>query len=115
RERPTSARSGLDELRLDMMRSASIGLSMVDLVPSAAFQARSVLLALRMGDRRRIAYALAFHAMFLGSRGARIDRARALIAQSRAIATELESELLLAWSRAGEGIVEFFAGHFVEA
>jgi serine/threonine protein kinase len=115
RERPISARSGLDELRLDMMRSASIGLSMVDLVPSAAFQARSVLLALRMGDRRRIAYALAFHAMFLGSRGVRIDRARALIAQSRAIATELDSEFLLAWSRAAEGIVEFFAGHFVEA
>jgi hypothetical protein len=114
-ERPTSARAALDELRLDMMRSASIGLSMVDLVPSAAFQARSVLLALRMGDKRRIAYALAFHAMFLGSRGIRLERARSLVAQSRAIATELESEFLLAWSRAGEGILEFFAGHHAEA
>jgi len=115
RERPTSARTGLDELRLDMMRSASIGLSMVDLVPSAAFQARSVLLALRMGDRRRIAYALAFHAMFVASRGVLIPRARALVAQSREIATELGSDFLLAWSRAGEGITEFFAGHHVEA
>lgn len=115
RERPTSVREGLDELRLDMMRSASIGLSMVDLVPSAAFQARSVLLALRMGDRRRIAYALAFHAMFVASRGIRVQKARALLAQSRQIASELESDFLLAWSRAGEGITEFFAGHHAEA
>jgi len=115
RELPTSARSGLDELRLDMMRSASIGLSMVDLVPSAAFQARSVLLALRMGDRRRIAYALAFHAMFVASGGVRIKRARELLAQSRGIATDLGSEFLLAWARAGEGITEFFAGHHAEA
>jgi hypothetical protein len=114
-DRPTSVREGLDELRLDMMRSASIGLSMVDLVPSAAFQARSVLLALRMGDRRRIAYALAFHAMFVASRGIRVKKARALLAQSREIATELESDFLLAWSRAGEGITEFFAGHHTEA
>jgi hypothetical protein len=74
-----------------------------------------VLLALRMGDRRRIAYALAFHAMFLASRGGQIRRARELLAQSREIATDLDSEFLLAWSRAGEGITEFFAGHHAEA
>jgi hypothetical protein len=68
-----------------------------------------------MGDRRRIAYALAFHAMFVASRGVLIPRARALVAQSREIATDLGSEFLLAWSRAAEGITAFFAGHHVEA
>ncbi|HEX7704052.1 MAG TPA: protein kinase, partial [Kofleriaceae bacterium] len=65
RARPPNARSSVDEVRLDMMRSASLGLSMVDLVPSAAFQARAVLIALKMGDPQRISYALAFHAMFV--------------------------------------------------
>jgi hypothetical protein len=115
RERPPNARSSLDELRLDIMRSASIGLSMVDLVPSAAFQARSVLVALGMGDPRRIAYALAFHAMFVASRGTRIARARELLAQSKQLAIACNSEFLLSWSRAGEGITEFFSGHHVEA
>ncbi len=110
-----NTRISADELRLDMMRSASLGLSMVDLVPSAAFQARSVLLALKIGDRRRIAYALAFHAMFVGSSGKRIPHARALIAQAREIAQDCKSEFLLGWARAGEGIVEFFAGHYGES
>jgi hypothetical protein len=115
REKPTSVREGLDELRVDMLRSASIGLSMVDLVRSAAFEARSMLLALHMGDRRRVAYALAFHAMFTASQGIYIAKARALLAKSRELAIELQSDLLLAWSRAGEGITEFFAGHHAEA
>jgi hypothetical protein len=68
-----------------------------------------------MGDRRRIAYALAFHAMFVASRGIRIKKARALLAQSHQIASELKSDFLLAWSRAGEGITEFFAGNHAEA
>ncbi|MEO6773009.1 MAG: protein kinase [Kofleriaceae bacterium] len=115
RERAPNARSSLDELRLDIMRSASIGLSMVDLVPSAAFQARSVLVALGMGDRRRISYALAFHAMFVASRGTHVARARELLAQSKQLAAACDSEFLLGWSRAGEGITEFFSGHHVEA
>lgn len=104
------ARTSVDELRLDMMRSASLGLSMVDVLPGAAFQARAVLIALRLGDPRRIAYALCFHAMYLASSGSRVPQARVLVAQARAIARELEHPLLLGWTRAGEGITEFFAG-----
>ena len=51
RARRRTRASSVDELRLDVMRSASLGLSMVDVVPSAAFQARAVLVALRIGDR----------------------------------------------------------------
>ncbi|MBL0214126.1 MAG: protein kinase [Myxococcales bacterium] len=109
------ARTSVDELRLDMMRSASLGLSMVDVLPGAAFQARAVLVALRIGDPRRIAYALCFHAMYLASSGTRVPQARKLVAQARAIAHELEHPLLLGWTRAGEGITEFFAGRHARA
>lgn len=104
-----------DELRLDMMRSASLGLSMVDVLPGAAFQARAVLVALRMGDRYRIAYALCFHAMFLASSGARVPQAQRLVAQARGIAVELANETLLGWTHAGHGITEFFAGRHASA
>ncbi|NVB79819.1 MAG: protein kinase [Kofleriaceae bacterium] len=109
------ARASLDELRLDVMRSASLGLSMVDVLPGAAFQARAVLVALRMGDRRRIAYALAFHAMYIAASGIRVPAARKLVAQARKIAVELGNPFLVGWARAGEGIAEFFAGHHAVA
>jgi hypothetical protein len=105
-------RTSVDELRLDMMRSASLGLSMVDVLPGAAFQARAVLIALRIGDRRRIAYALCFHAMYLAASGVRVPQARKLVAQARQIAIDLDHPMLLGWTRAGQGITEFFAGHY---
>ena len=114
RERATpDVRTSVDELRLDMMRSASLGLSMVDVLPGAAFQARAVLIALRIGDRRRIAYALCFHAMYLAASGVRVPQSRKLVAQARQIATDLDHPMLLGWTRAGQGIIEFFAGHHV--
>ncbi len=105
-------RTSLDEIRLDMMRSASLGLSMVDVLPGAAFQARAVLIALRVGDPRRFAYALCFHAMYLAASGTRVRQAHKLVAQARKIATDLEHPLLLGWTHAGKGMVEFFAGHY---
>jgi hypothetical protein len=112
RERTTpDARTSIDELRLDMLRSASLGLSMVDVLPGASFQARAVLVALRLGDRNRIAYALCFHAMYLASSGVRVGAARRLIARAREIATGIDSPFLLPWALAGDGITEFFAGH----
>ncbi|MBX3157059.1 MAG: protein kinase [Deltaproteobacteria bacterium] len=109
------ARASIDELRLDVMRSASLGLSMVDVLPGAAFQAQAVLVALRIGDRRRIAYALAFHAMYLAASGVRVPAARKLVAQARKIAVDLDNAFLIGWTRAGEGIAEFFAGHHAVA
>ncbi len=109
------ARASIDELRLDVLRSASLGLSMVDVLRGAAFQARAVLVALRLGDRRRIAYALAFHATYVGASGTRVPQARKLVAQARAIAVETNAPFLLGWTRAGEGIIEFFAGHHADA
>ncbi len=104
-------RTSVDELRLDMMRSASLGLSMVEPLTGAALQARAVLVAMRIGDPVRFAYALCFHAMYMASSGTRVPAARKLVAQARRIAREIKHPLLLGWTRAGEGIAEFFAGH----
>jgi serine/threonine protein kinase len=104
-------RTSVDELRLDMMRSASLGLSMVEPLTGASLQARAVLVAMRVGDPLRFAYALCFHAMYLASSGTRVPAARKLVAQARQIAIDLQHPLLIGWTRAGEGIAEFFAGH----
>jgi hypothetical protein len=105
------ARASLDQLRLDVLRSASLGLAMVDVLPGAAFQARALLIALRTGDQRRIAYALAYHAMYLAASGVRVPQARRLVEQAHDIAHAIKSPFLLGWARAGLGITEFFAGH----
>ncbi len=100
----------IDRLRLDVYRTASLGLGMVEVVAGGAFQARALLVSLRLGDRRRVAYALAYHAMYLGASGIRIPLARRAVARATELARAIASPFLIAWARASEGIVEFFAG-----
>jgi hypothetical protein len=116
RARPPDTGNAQDQLRLDLYRTASLGLSLVDAVPGALCQARALRTALNLGDRRRIAYALAYHAMYSAAAGERhIAYARSLVAQSRQIAEEERNSFLLGWARCGEGVVEYFAGHFARA
>ena len=113
RERPPNSGSHADKLRLDLYRTAALGLSLVDAVPGALCQARALRMALQLGDRRRIAYALAYHAMYSAAAGeAHIKYARRLVAQSRQLAEAERDAFLLGWARCGEGVVEYFAGHF---
>ncbi|HEY5951256.1 MAG TPA: protein kinase, partial [Kofleriaceae bacterium] len=113
RERPPNTGRQRDMLRLDLYRSAALGLSLVDAVPGALCQARALRTALHLGERRRIAYALAYHAMYSAAAGeAHINYARSLVAQSRQIAEADHDTFLLGWARCGEGVVEYFAGHF---
>ena len=88
---------------------------MVEVIAGGAFQARALLVALRLGDRRRVTYALAYHAMYLGSSGVRVGLARRAVARAAELARACESQFLVAWARAAEGIVEFFAGRYAYA
>lgn len=113
RERPANSGPAAEMLRLDLYRTAALGLSLVDAVPGALCQARALRVALQLGDRRRIAYALAYHAMYSAAAGeGHIKYARRLVAQSRNIAETDRDPFLLGWARCGEGVVEYFAGHF---
>ncbi len=116
RERPPNSGRQNDQLRLDLYRTASLGLSLVDAIRGALCQARALRTALQLGDRSRIAYALSYHAMYSAAAGERhIKYARSLISQSRQIAEADRSPFLLGWARCGEGVVEYFAGHFERA
>jgi hypothetical protein len=115
RVRHTLATRPLDLLRLDLYRSASLGLGMVDVLPGAIFQARAMRVALRVGDLRRVAYTVSYHAMYLGSSGIRVPWARRLVARGYQLAEESRSEFLQAWARCADGIVEFFAGNYPKA
>lgn len=113
RERPGNSGPAEDKLRLDLYRTAALGLSLVDAVPGALCQARALRAALQLGDRRRIAYALAYHGMYSAAAGeGHIKYARRLVAQSRHIAETDRDPFLLGWARCGEGVVEYFSGHF---
>ena len=105
------------ELRhFDICRSASLGLCLIDPVMGATFGAEGLMTALRLGDPRRISYALASHATFvaaLGDRHAR--RARLLIAQARELGEQQQSRFLLGWARACEGVVDYFCGDLLRS
>lgn len=98
--------------RLDISQSAAIGLSMVDTLQGAYFQTRSLLLALRCGQRHRLVTALAMEAAHTSVEGSFARRrtarylqvaqeladqvdtpyARAMVALARGIAAALEGE-----------------------
>ena len=116
RERPTNNANPQDQLRLDLHFTAALGLSLVDTIPGALCLARGLRTALQLGDRRRIAYALAYHGMYSAAGGERlIHYGRTLVAQARQIAQEDRNLFLLGWARCADGVVEYFAGNFESA
>src|SRR5262249_6092018 len=81
-----------------------------------AFQARGLLVALRIGDSRRVSYALAYYAMYLGAAGGQhLVRARRLVAQAHEIAEAERSQFLRAWVLAASGVVSYFGGELETA
>ena len=53
--------------------------------------------------------------MYLGSSDVRIGLARHAVARATELTRACESQFLVAWARAAEGIVEFFAGRYAYA
>ncbi len=78
-------------LQLDVLQAASHSLAMVDTIRGADFNARWLLLALRIGEPSRCAVALASEAVYQSSQGGRgVERARSLIATVREIAAGVD-------------------------
>jgi serine/threonine protein kinase/tetratricopeptide (TPR) repeat protein len=105
-----------DLSRLDVYRSVSTGLAMVDNIRGADFQARSMLLALRVGEPTRVGRALAMEAIYLGSQGGRIlERCRKLVAEARRVAETTSDPLLDGWIAGASGFIGYFDGDFPAA
>jgi hypothetical protein len=102
--------------RLDVYQAVGEGLAAVDTIRAADFQARGLLLALRLGEPKRIARALAMEALLLLTAGHK-GRARAIrvLDAARAIAEQAKDPLLEAIVRAGDAWGCFAIGDFAGA
>jgi serine/threonine protein kinase len=102
--------------RLDIYKAVAVGLGTVDTVRGADFQARGLLLALRLGERARIARAIALEGVFVATAGhKRLPRALDLIGRSRRLADETGDPYLSAWAKGAEGITRYCGGEFAQA
>ena len=100
-------------VRLDVYKTASHGLAMVDAVRSADFQSRGLLLALRTGERTRVGLFLATEAIHLASQGAgKVRRAQALLDEARRIAQVGGNHYLLTWTVLARGFLRYFENRF---
>lgn len=103
-------------LELDVYKTASHGLAMVDTVRGADFQARGLLLALKTGERERVGLFLATEAAHLASQGGRgIARAHKLLEQARRIGKDSGSHYLLTWTVLARGFVRYFEDRYASA
>ncbi|HEU4614453.1 MAG TPA: AAA family ATPase, partial [Kofleriaceae bacterium] len=94
-------------LRLDVLQAASHTLAMVDTIRGADFNARWLLLALRIGEPSRCAIALASESVFLASSG-NVRRAQELIESVRAIANDLDDRKVTAQLLMCEGACDYW-------
>jgi serine/threonine protein kinase len=91
RERPSAVVAREDLRVLDLYWSLAIGLQMVDVIQSCDFHARHLLLALRVGDRNRIAMSFAAEAAYRSTSGRRdLRRIRELLSTAHALSEGAE-------------------------
>jgi hypothetical protein len=102
--------------RLDACTTAGIGLSMVDTVQGAYFQARSLMLALRAGEPQRLARALAMEAAHESIGGSRSRKRTArLLVLAEAAAEQAGGIYPRAVVELARGIVAALAGEWPTA
>ncbi|HUQ07834.1 MAG TPA: protein kinase [Kofleriaceae bacterium] len=101
---------------LDVYKAVSHGLSMVDNIRGADFNARFLRLALATGEPARLCRAFGTEAIFLGSQGGRgLRRARAVLGEVERLASEQGLATARAWYAGTDGVLCYFAGRFREA
>jgi tetratricopeptide (TPR) repeat protein len=99
--------------RLDVCWSVGSGLSLVDMVRGADFQARCLLLALDAGEPQRLARALANEASIASSEGGRSRRrVKPLLEAARAQARKSGHPNAAGWLALAQGIVSVQEGRF---
>jgi len=114
RERDPRAIDPAELVRIDACRSAAIGLSMIDTIQGADFQARHTLLALRAGEPGRIATALTLEAGHVASIGGTIGQRRGdrIMRRAEALARRIDQPYALAFAELIRGVGDFLNGRF---
>jgi hypothetical protein len=112
-ERPASNISAKDNHLLDVLWSANIGLSVVDIIRADDFLLRFLVLALKSGDIRRVAQgfsALAGQLAVLG--GSRFGWAMRLASEAEVLARRSADSATIGMARLCKALVRYFAGEF---
>ena len=111
RERDSTHISEHDRTKLDVLWSLAAGLGIVDSIRAADFQARHLILALRLGDAYRVGRALTFEASFSAIAGPRARKRTAkLVRKSEEIAARLDIPDSRAWALLASGMAAFLQG-----
>jgi len=105
-----------DLMRLEVYKAVAHGLGTVDSIVGFEFQARGLRLALKLGEKTRVARALAIEAIYLATQS-KAGRARAeiLYKEARRIAQETQDPYLLGTCSVVRGCIEYFGGNFPSA
>ncbi|MEJ7596348.1 MAG: AAA family ATPase [Kofleriaceae bacterium] len=114
--RPKGTLADEELTRIDMCWSVAVGLSMVDNVRAADFQARHLLLSLRSGDLERITRALTFEVGFVAGPGSATDVASgALLRESGELARRVGTPYATGFHTLMAGVREYLAGRWTRA
>lgn len=102
--------------QLDIYAVVAGGLALMDTLRGADFQVRSLILALGLGEEKRLANALAMEAIFLASQGTEsAGRAKKLLAEAVEIAEATGDPFLYWGSLAAKASVKYFEARFPDA
>ncbi|HVJ21579.1 MAG TPA: AAA family ATPase [Polyangiaceae bacterium] len=113
RERGADACSPAELARVDVAFSATAGLSMIDVVRGASFGAQHLLLALEVGEPRRLCRALAYEAGNVAAAGGSSrDRVERMVRTAEDLAARSGDPAGLAMARVAAGMVRVFSGEW---
>ena len=116
RPRDESQILATDLTRIDICWSLAFGLGMVEPLWGAAFNSRNLVLALRSGERYRIARAIALEAGFRSAvGGVDMRRTATLLARAHKLADESGNEHAIAWAHGMSGLAEYQFGRYKSA
>lgn len=116
RERVPGEIAPADLNRVDVCWSAGVGLSVVDTIRGADFQARGLLLALEAGEPSRIARALAMEAAHAASTGGSNRRTtERLLTIAEALTRRVEHPYALGMVTLARGVAAYLEGRWAEA
>ncbi len=102
--------------RIDVCWSAGAGLSVVDTIRGADFQARGLLLSLRAGEPSRIARALAMEAAHAGSSGgSNRKRTQRLLEKAGELASRVEDPYASGMVALARGVTAYLEGRWTAA